>query len=518
MLDRKDWPYPALLPHSIKAYPIVQIAKEVGPQDFRTWPLEMAPSLLQWRAQMAGQGSSEGNQLYLHVPFCPFLCHFCPLYKVEDSRHRTPDTRKRFVNTIIREIQLYSRNPDLKNVRFNTIYFGGGTPTELTPEQLGQILTALRSSFNVDSEAEITLEGVARQMLAPDYLSECFGRGFNRISFGVQTTDPNLRQRIGRGDSVEDYERVFELTRKLAPHVPVNVEIMAGLPEQTSESFENDLSRLVAWEPNSIDILYYVMMPGTALHRLANLKKSATPVCGPDILSKRIMANSRLESAGYSQITGEVFVRDDRDLFVRTSFGGGGGALNTVLALGPSAFGSVHGVVYHNVCDLAKYIKTVEQSLLPVHTATKLNLRTARRRAMLFSVLRLSIPDSLVDSMFTRRLVRRWEDAGLVQRGTNSYDLTRLGKLWYNHMQMDLLPVSDALKTVRMFGTPDQLIDATKHETQAGSQFGELLLHIRSGAGYGFARAAAFQAYLRLLNAFMSGRRAVGFTGYVDAP
>jgi coproporphyrinogen III oxidase-like Fe-S oxidoreductase len=517
VVDRAEWPYPALLPHSIKAYPIVQIAQEIGAQHLRAWPPAMSSRITEWRSASAFRRRSDCNLLYVHVPFCPFLCHFCPLYKVESSKERNAVTRELFVQTLIREIHLYSQIPDVRTVPFHTVYFGGGTPTELTPAQLGRILSALRSTFEVKMDAEITLEGVARQLLAPEYLEACLRAGFNRISFGIQTLDVSLRRRIGRGDSPEDYFRLFALAKKLDPGVPVNVELLAGLPEQTLSSFEHDLAQLISWEPSSIDILYYVMMPGTGLHRLVSAKKRMPPVYGADILLKRMAANTKLTSAGYSQMTGEVFVRNDRNLFVQTSFGGGGHALNTVLAMGPSAFGMLNGSVYHNVCDLSQYMRTVEQGLLPIRRAAKLTLKTAKRRALLFAVLQLRIPDSLLEGMHVRQLVRKWESMGLVQREDGGYDLTPLGKLWYNHMQMDLLPVSDWLKSLRMFGTLEQLIQGTTNEAAEGSEFRELLSLIRNGPVFGFVRTAMFQVYLRFLHNF-ADTRAVGFTGYVDAP
>jgi len=426
--DRMRWPYPALLPHSIKAYPIVQLATPIGPQDPRHWPLPMDRKLQAWNCDTARFGSA-GNLIYVHIPFCPFLCHFCPLYKVNSYRDRSADTRERLVRCLIKEIQLMASASAARGKAFNTLYFGGGTPTELTPAQLGRILSALRSNFDITPDAEITLEGVARQMLAPEYLEACLSQGYNRISFGVQSLDLRLRQRIGRGDSIDDYPALIERVRKIRPNLPINLEIMAGLPEQTLQSFRRDLLQVAEWQPDSLDILYYVMMPGTRLYDLVKAERRTAPSYGSEMLRKRMLANSFLSAAGYKQITGEVFVRRDRDLFVQSSFGGGGNALNTVLALGPSAFGFINGSVYHNICDIHVYMKSVDSGLLPLNTADSLTLKSAQRRAMLFAILQLRVPGFLLDDGRYGRVIRKWQRLGLVTPTASGYEASALGQL-----------------------------------------------------------------------------------------
>jgi coproporphyrinogen III oxidase-like Fe-S oxidoreductase len=181
---RSRWPYAALLPHSVKVYPVVQVANLVGAQTAQQWPPQMNGRVAEW-ADRTGQQAAI-NQIYLHIPFCPFLCPFCPLYKVSDVRERTAASRAAYVEHLIREIEMYGRVTSLADKTYDAVYFGGGTPTELRPEQLIRILNALRRNFHISPTAEITLEGVARQMLAPGYLESCFAGGFNRISFGVQ--------------------------------------------------------------------------------------------------------------------------------------------------------------------------------------------------------------------------------------------------------------------------------------------------------------------------------------------
>jgi len=235
------------------------------------------------------------------------------------------------------------------------------------------------------------------------------------------------------------------------------------------------------------------------------------------MLSKRILANASLAAAGYKQITGEVFVRRDRDLFVQSSFGGGGNAQNTVLAIGPSAFGFINGAVYHNICDLHAYMKAVDSGLIPVNKVAVLTQKSAQRRAMLFAVLQLHVPSFLTRNGRYSRVLSKWQRLGLVVPTATGYATSAFGRLWYNHMKMDLLPFSDSLKALRMLGSVDELKEGTKGDLQrTDSHLAELILMIQHSSRTGPFRLAAFQAYLRILQTAFFDNRSVGFTGHVD--
>lgn len=445
-------PYPGLLPFSVKTYPVVQLAKAVGPQAPGAWPPPMDGRVAAWRSALGGPAEPV-NMIYLHVPFCPFLCGYCPLYKVQAAADRQIPVKELFVRALIAEIELYGATPAVAAREYAGVYFGGGTPSELTVEQLGRILAALRRNFRLAEDAEITLEGVARQMAAEDYLEPLYADGVNRISFGVQSLDPVVRQRIGRGDQVEDYHALIARSRQIRPELPINVDMMSGLSEQSHESLVSDMEEVSGWDLNSVDVLFYLAMPGTRLHRQIKEGKRRAPDYGQVLLDMRRSTNATFHRRGFQPLTGEVFARADRDLFVRGSFGDGSPhRLNTVLALGPSAFGLLEGTAYQNIADLRAYIAQVEDRRFPVATAETLDVGKARRRARMLSVLRLHLPAVLVDDAPTTRLVERWQRLGLMAPEAGGHAVTELGRLWYNHMQLELLPHREKLALLRMVG------------------------------------------------------------------
>ena len=471
--------YNAMLPHSVKLYPPVQLLKE-----------KPFPSMAEWTDQTTGPGSrrqrdtvmaGKDNQIYLHVPFCPFICHFCPLYKVKDKRMNTLGIREWYVQTLIREIGMYGGGGIAAGLRYNTIYLGGGTPTELTPDQISRILGALRANFAIEPDAEITLEGVAHQMNRPGYLEECLAAGINRLSFGVQSLRPGIRKAIGRGDAVRDYRGLIETARGLSPGIAINAEIMAGLPQQTLEDFDADLREILEWKLDSLDILYYVMLPDTKLYRRIMEMKVKAPSYGQAMFEMRQHGNRLLQQNGYAMHTGEVFVRSERDLFTHTSFGASDGG-NSVLALGPSAFGKLGDIVYQNIADLSKYGEAIGEGKFPVNKRHRLSVREIDKRRLLLCILRLKpLPRNLLKRLGLSGLARDWQTRGLVERQGDNYVLTAEGVIWYNHMQIDVLSLAEKLKLIALMGSGSDMLQLKKNEgAQEGgllSELGKLIAH-----------------------------------------
>ncbi len=442
--DRRTWPYNYMLPWGIVFYPEPQLGEVVGPQLPASWPPRMDPRIAEWRDQTASLGS-DGNQIYVHVPFCPFICDFCHFYKMTDPADRTAEVREAYVQAVLQEIALYSKVPAATSKKYNTIYFGGGTPSQLTAAQITQIIDALRANFDITPDAEISMEGVAFQLLSRGYLEKCIQAGVNRISYGVESLDADVRGNAGRGrENVESYPKVVELAHSLSPDMDVTVDLMAGLPGQTMESFSHDVRAVIDWGVTGVDIYYYFMVPGTPLHRAILDGKRDCHEYGAAALAMRDFARRTFMKAGFHQLTGESFVRrKGGNRFMQTFSKGGGNALNAVLPLGPTAMGDLEANYYRNVTDLKQYMEIVGSGRLPIHNSTRLTLELAQRRALLYALLRFEVPDALLRTNADRKHFKRWEEKGLVARSGSGYVVTDRGSLWYNLMQFEFLTLSD---------------------------------------------------------------------------
>src|ERR1700755_1804268 len=112
-----------MLPFPVVFYPMPQHGEVIGPQRTTDWPPRIDPRVGEWRDRTASLGS-DGNQIYIHVPFCPFICDFCHFYQVTDPADRSSAIRDAYVHALLQEIQLYSQVPAARARKYNTIYFG----------------------------------------------------------------------------------------------------------------------------------------------------------------------------------------------------------------------------------------------------------------------------------------------------------------------------------------------------------------------------------------------------------
>ncbi len=495
----RELPYPTLLPFQVFDYPIAHLMRNRGPISPDNWPPRIDSKVAAWK-ETTSHLPEGGNLIYIHVPFCPFICHFCFLYKTRKTSDRTPERREQFVDALLRHIAMVARGYRHDGAPFTTVYFGGGTPTELGPSQLGRVLKALRSAFPIADDAEITLESVANRALCERF-DDYFAQGFNRLSFGVQSLDPAVRRMIGRGETIEDYERLVELLEK-RPGVPFNVDLMVGLPSQTVESFTDDVRRVVSWGIGSLDVYTFWMVPGTRMFDgVARERRVEGPSWGTRLLQFRTAAKLIMRELGFRPVATEAYVRTDINNFMKSTFGGGGNALSTSLAFGPSAFGFVNGTLHRDIPDLAEYLALVDRNILPFQCRETLDFDTALRRAMLMGIQRLTIPRIIVEQKSAwQKLVARWVRLGLVEEKRDSYDLTDWGAVWFNQMQLEIVPLLERLGMSSMLGTAaDQLRALSQEDCGRNDLMHEFELAVRNGDGFsGDVRMAAYKSYLRL--------------------
>jgi oxygen-independent coproporphyrinogen III oxidase len=177
--------------------------------------------------------------VYVSVPFCRAKCSFCNFASGVSSAERVAG----YLRRLCAEIDGAAKNAEQLGVdlprRVDTVYFGGGTPSLLTPEQLREIFVALRRQFDVDADAEITLEAAPGQ-IADEVLDEAMGLGVNRVSLGVQSFVDRESKAVGRthtGEScLQEIKRLYK--RGIGK---VGADLIAGLPYQTSESWKSSL-------------------------------------------------------------------------------------------------------------------------------------------------------------------------------------------------------------------------------------------------------------------------------------
>ncbi len=196
--------------------------------------------------------------LYLHIPFCKQRCRYCAFYST--TLH---SKRDEYTDALCRELHL--RKAYIKGERIETIYLGGGTPSLLNGEQIGKILTAIRSNYTIAPDAEITIE-CNPDDLTPAYLAMLKANGFNRISMGVQSLDDTQLQRLGRRHTAQKAKEAFSAART-AGFSNISIDLMFALPSSTSSEWLHTLQCAIALQPEHISAYNLTYEEGTPLYR-----------------------------------------------------------------------------------------------------------------------------------------------------------------------------------------------------------------------------------------------------------
>ena len=183
--------------------------------------------------------------LYVHVPFCVRKCGYCAFHSGPFSE----GDAARYVALVLRELDGWAKI--LGRATLETVYFGGGTPSLLTPEQVGAILDAAARSFDLDPEAEITLEANPESALRSGFLAAVRGLGVNRLSLGVQSLQDDLLAMLGRPHDSAQARRAVHAARA-AGFSNLSLDMIWGLPGQDVSAWLEDLAGTMALAPEHV--------------------------------------------------------------------------------------------------------------------------------------------------------------------------------------------------------------------------------------------------------------------------
>jgi len=289
--------------------------------------------------------------IYIHIPFCKSKCYYCDFYSVTKS-----EGIDRFTGTLLRELDL--RSPYLSDKQVDTIYFGGGTPTLLSPGKPAMILARIREIFEVHEQAEITIEANPDD-LNPAILEQYLENGFNRISIGTQSFfDEHLKLMNRRHDA----RQAIEAIRMAAGSgfTNISLDLIYGIPGMTSTQWQHNLEVAGSLPANHISAYHLTIEPGT---RFGRLKKSGLFSEIPDEQSvdQYRMLRETLGANGFEQYEISNFARHRQYSRHNTKYWMG----NSYLGLGPSAH-SFNGTGRHwNPASLTRYTAAVDDGKHP---------------------------------------------------------------------------------------------------------------------------------------------------------
>jgi oxygen-independent coproporphyrinogen III oxidase len=367
--------------------------------------------------------------IYIHIPFCAARCHYCNFatggYEAELAA--------RYVDAICAEISRAEITPVMRQV--DTIYFGGGTPTTLTVEQLTRILNLCRDRFDVAPNAEITTEANPGSVTT-EYLAGLRAVGFNRLSFGVQSFADDELQMIGRIHDAQS-ARTALANARAAGFDNVSLDLIAGLPEQKMETWQRNLQSAFALAPEHLSVyLLELYKDAPLLHRIERGELKAID----DELTVEMYYALVDEAArhGYDQYEISNWARPGHESRHNLKYWTGA----PYWAFGVSAAGYDGARRWSNTRNLNEYLQRIEANISPVAETIPLDDED-RQSENLFLRLRLKEGVNLtahqqrfgvnVQERYADELTRLSE-AGLIELSHERLAISRAGKVLANEV------------------------------------------------------------------------------------
>ena len=319
----------------------------------------------------------EKGAIYLHFPFCVRRCHYCTYVTKTGS---TDTERERYVRALIADIKQYNKYQCLPEYEIESIYFGGGTPSLLTAEQIARILEAIECRFKV-TEPLLDLCIESDPATVTDEKLEAIKQlGFTRISVGIQSFDDTVLKASNRSHTADGAR---EAIKKIKAHglKNFNIDLIYPLQCQNMSTWKEDLIETINFEPAEITAHVLEVWPGTKLEKMVKEGIYTLPSFEKEIEMTN-EAYDMLEAAGFRRWSNCGYYHPERsnhyslfmDYYWRTW---------PMLGFGVSAQSVVGRRIWTNIPDIEEYIQCVESGLNPMNVCTQMSVRQEMLRVII---------------------------------------------------------------------------------------------------------------------------------------
>ena len=309
--------------------------------------------------------------LYLHIPFCQHRCAYCDF----NTYTSLLDLREAYADALVTEMAQVAcgvRRP------VHTLFFGGGTPSLMSPAALGRILDGVRAHFELAADAEITMEANPGTV-DMDYLTAVAHTGINRISFGVQSVIPSELALLERA---HDFATVVDAVAmaQQAGLGNFNLDLIYGVPGQTLASWEHSVRTVLALDPTHLSLYCLTIEPGTPMQRWLLNGRIQPP--DPDLAADQYeLACTLLAEHGYDHYEISNWAKPGQECAHNLTYWRNG----DYLGLGAGAHGHAAGVRYQVVKQPRVYLRRLQETAVPgypLSTAAAASHRVSRAEAI----------------------------------------------------------------------------------------------------------------------------------------
>lgn len=370
--------------------------------------------------------------IYIHIPFCKTRCIYCDFYSTTQS-----ELKDRYINALCRELEL--RKEYLNGEDIETIYFGGGTPSQLSRSDFEKVFDTIYKVYGTQYCNEITLEANPDD-LHPDYLHDLSQLPFNRISIGIQTFNERTLKLLNRRHSAVQAIKAVEDCRQ-AGFKNISIDLMYGLPGETKESWKEDLQKAISLHVEHISAYHLIYEEGTCLYDMLQ-KHKVVEVDEDSSVTFFAMMIEALTKAGYVHYEISNFCRPGMLSQHNSSYWTG----KRYLGCGPSAH-SYNGIERQwNISSLKEYMQSIELGVIPAEIE-ELDLHTRYNDFIITSLRTMwGLPLSRLKEEFGEELyayclknAQVYLDCGKLIKKENTLSLSKDGIFVSDGIMSDLL-------------------------------------------------------------------------------
>jgi oxygen-independent coproporphyrinogen-3 oxidase len=320
---------------------------------FSFWKPEFVPELASALERPPTPGTPLG--VYLHIPFCRKRCHFCyfKVYTDKDSA-----AIKGYIDAALHEMSVYATKPAINGRKANFVYFGGGTPSYLSVDQLRHLTDGMKKMIPWDEAEEVTFECEPGTLTGPK-LKSIREMGVTRLSLGVENFNDHILEINGRAHHSKEIARAYGYAREL-DFPQINIDLIAGMVEETEENWRDCVRKTIEMSPDSVTIYQMEIPYNTTIYKeMKEAGKLVAPVA--DWETKRgwvAWAFSELEKAGYT--VGSAYTAVKNKAKTRFVYRDQLWAGADLLGLGVASFGHLQGTHYQNLHEFEPYVNAVK--------------------------------------------------------------------------------------------------------------------------------------------------------------
>ncbi len=374
---------------------------------------------------------------YIHVPFCETHCLYCGFYNKPFSK----DFSHHYTDSLLAEFELWKDRAIYNSSPIHAVYFGGGTPTSLTAEDLGRILKAVKEHLYLANDCEITIEGRLHNF-GQDKIEACLEGGANRFSIGVQTFDTEIRKLMGR---IADQETACKHLEVLQSYnqAAVIIDLIYGFPKQTMDKWLNDIKIAQSLNLDGADcyqLNVYGMTPlGKAINE-GKIEPSADFPTQAKMFEASVMA---MQGEFYRRLSMSHWARTTRERNLYNLYTKG---VASGLAFGPGAGGALQDNFIINQPNVEKWIDLIKNKIKPIMGIQRYSKyqKMYRRIAENMEQGRLDFgaihKEFVLDIYsFVAPIVEQWEKVGLVNYKDQKMVLTLAGQFWQVNLSQIIL-------------------------------------------------------------------------------